>query len=1598
MVGMSRREVSIHPIFRIHPSSMNSRFLLPGTPVVTPLLRQVVALVVFGVASAGSVSAADSGSVPNPSSRVPTSWSQRHRDAENTGRADFSIPTSRLGTNFFDVFRWQKRTPGSPEEGGLSSGSMVFFDGVGPAGTDFVVGGYHWPKGVQGMDRQTGKWFWSGNPGGGESIGANTPAFSPNGSTIYVINDATLHPLMAFASTNGPSIFWHNGSDTNWDKLSAFSPKISPDGRIFSQSWDDRPYAGTDSGAAITMTWGGDATLCQCLSRAAIWTSATRTNVLATGRCGEFKAFDAWSGRTAWSVTHGMPTDADPTVDPATGNAYLPVGVSSISIVGVNASGEPLWGPLTKPVFDWRDGVNMPQRAQSAGCLAHDGKTFYFQTVSEVGDGKLYAINTSDGSVKWTYATGSKGWDFLASSPIVTPNGVIIVGNNHGGTYLALHDQGTEARLLDQLVVAAGGTALSTATLSSDGLLYLPARLPWTRTNGDGEVPSQRPENLYNAVDLRAVVPQTIAWTTPTNNAVLQLNQSYPLTAAASSGLPVTFSVVSGPAVIEGNLLRPSGRGSVVIRAEQAGNDQFLPLTLDRVVAVGTPPLVLEEPNPLNVIQGGMLAAQLTFTGTPLPQVRWFKDGTVIPGATNAFLSITNAQPTSSALYHAVVANILGAVTSRVVSLTVNLPGSELALRPRGALNSIGIGYGNSAGAVVRDQYVYCVSGDVNRLRVMDVGDPDAPRQVAQLGLEGSFDIALVGSHALVASRASGLAIVDVSNPLRPVLVRYLRTLGSLVNAIQVEGDIAFVGNEQCLLVLDVSDPANPKVLSQVAGQGTANGVFVRDSIVFQAAFGGGAYAVDVSRLVNPTVSGRFPQTGSYQSAVFDLALRGDAAYLADIRRGLVVVDWRNLGQPIETNRISGSAWGLELVGPYLCMADSGRDTGSMGLRWFDLREPFRPASIGRYQGFGSVDKVVVRGNRMFTLGTRFGIVDLEFDRMAPAIITQPAGGRPVLGGALRLDVAAAGTGPLSYQWFMETQPIAGATNDFLEIRGVAFGDAGSYMVRISNPVGFVDSKPARVEIGKIPQAITWSQPTLEALLPLNLSVPLVATSSSGLPVGFRVRSGPAVVSNGTITATNWGTVTIVAEQEGNASHAPTRLVRNWNLPTLVGEELGQSSGSPSGTGNGVFVTGNLAYVAEGSDGLQVIDVSNPAAPVRVGGFNTIGKAISVQVMGTLAYVADGDAGLQVIDVSNPARPRRLGGLTSGYAYGVQVVGALAYVAVGFDGLQVIDVSNPAAPVRVGRYDTIGQAASVQVMGPLAYVADGAAGLQVIDVSNPAAPVRVGAYYTSDFAYSVQVVGSLAYVAASGAGLQVIDVSDPAAPVPVGGYDTSGSSRLVQVVGNLAYVADGGAGLQVIDVSNPDAPSLLGSLKTSSVAYGVQVVGDRAFVADGRWGLQMLRLSVGKSQRLNFDLSGPVNLTDSPIRLAATASSGLPITYRVVSGPAKVAGALLTLTGEGRVVVRAEQAGDAQFLPAPAVQREITVLAAPTPLRVSEVSIVSGGRLRFRLDGPSAKSAVLQFSPDLRAWIAVSTNTVPVTVEPPPVSDSGPGFYRAVLQ
>jgi hypothetical protein len=83
------------------------------------------------------------------------------------------------------------------------------------------------------------------------------------------------------------------------------------------------------------------------------------------------------------------------------------------------------------------------------------------------------------------------------------------------------------------------------------------------------------------------------------------------------------------------------------------------------------------------------------------------------------------------------------------------------------------------------------------------------------------------------------------------------------------------------------------------------------------------------------------------------------------------------------------------------------------------------------------------------------------------------------------------------------------------------------------------------------------------------------------------------------------------------------------------------------------------------------------------------------------------------------------------------------------------------------------------------------------------------------------------------------------------------------------------------------------------------------------------------SQTIAFAAPADRLSNSGPLTLSATATSGLPVSFAVVSGPALLSGNVVTLRGDaGRVIVRASQAGDARFDAAPDVTVSFQVTAA----------------------------------------------------------------------
>lgn len=132
--------------------------------------------------------------------------------------------------------------------------------------------------------------------------------------------------------------------------------------------------------------------------------------------------------------------------------------------------------------------------------------------------------------------------------------------------------------------------------------------------------------------------------------------------------------------------------------------------------------------------------------------------------------------------------------------------------------------------------------------------------------------------------------------------------------------------------------------------------------------------------------------------------------------------------------------------------------------------------------------------------------------------------------------------------------------------------------------------------------------------------------------------------------------------------------------------------------------------------------------------------------------------------------------------------------------------------------------------------------------------------------------------------------------------------------------------------SNPSVATLAlngSDLSVIPAAPGTTTVTVTATDANGNAATRAFELTVigpdPIAQTITFAALADVAFSATPISLVASASSGLAVTFSVVSGPATIDGSTLTLDAVGPVTVRATQAGNAAYLAAPVVERTFSV-------------------------------------------------------------------------
>jgi len=151
----------------------------------------------------------------------------------------------------------------------------------------------------------------------------------------------------------------------------------------------------------------------------------------------------------------------------------------------------------------------------------------------------------------------------------------------------------------------------------------------------------------------------------------------------------------------------------------------------------------------------------------------------------------------------------------------------------------------------------------------------------------------------------------------------------------------------------------------------------------------------------------------------------------------------------------------------------------------------------------------------------------------------------------------------------------------------------------------------------------------------------------------------------------------------------------------------------PYGPAYAVAASGEYAFFGSGS-ALMIADVSDPTSTQLVGEIGMQRPVRGLAVSGGHAFVAIGSHGMRVIDVSDPSVPVEVGAYVRVLSdtYDVAVSGGYAYITDGPTwGLQVVDVSTPSSPVVVGGY--YAPTLDLALASGHVFVTEGWAGLEV---------------------------------------------------------------------------------------------------------------------------------------------------------------------------------------------------------------------------------------------------------------------------------------------
>lgn len=600
-----------------------------------------------------------------------------------------------------------------------------------------------------------------------------------------------------------------------------------------------------------------------------------------------------------------------------------------------------------------------------------------------------------------------------------------------------------------------------------------------------------------------------------------------------------------------------------------------------------------------------------------------------------------------------------------------------------------------------------------------------------------------------------------------PELIGFVPGLGDIIDVTIVKKDYStyahLASNEFGLVIVDVTDPLNPTMISTLGPKDVPASAMSVASNGETTVIGGGFYFptkfVNVRDLSTPSVIHTLAITAS------DVAIDESHAYIASGSQGLKIVDLNALEEPVSSVPVtSNEVKVMKIDNKKWAFVTSGHD----GLKIVEISNPKDPI--------------------LLELDLPVGEYEIARD--------------------VALHVTSNGE-VYAYVVAMPTVYIINVTNPLLA------SEVGTFLIEdvildISISNGFLTASISRPDELRVWDLAVPEAPVFRSALALyNVNLfsdgPLVYTA--GRTLGLRIvniNDPDNLNVIGTIASSFNSRISVAIDNSNvvvGSSMEATRIL------TLSPDNPPSEVGTIPFVAGDVAIYGSYAYIAARSFGLKIANLEDLTGDI-IDATSSNAQAVEVMEINDKkwAFIASGHEGLKIVDVSNLENPilLELDFPVGTYEHATDVAlhvtsnGEVYAYVVAMPTIYIINVTNPYTSTNVGSFEIDSTIIGISISE--GYLVVGVTNeIRVFDLVNPKVPTPRGTLL-NHYNENIDSDGVWVFTAGGTLGLRIVDISDPDDPILKYTMPMPGRVSSIARDGETLILGDNVAIIDIIDL------------------------------------------------------------------------------------------------------------------------------------------------------------------------------------------------------